>query len=97
MDKKYKSEGTIREMKSNISVTEDELIRAKAELSSLRKNNADLDGDCHEQDKLINQLKTRLAVLEQEVKDKDTLLNKTSAMLETEQQQKVCCSCKVRS
>ena len=88
-DRKYKSEGTIRELKSKLSLTEEELHRAKTELSNLRKNNADLDGDCHEQDKLINQLKMRLAVLEQEVKDKEDVLKKTSDLLSTEQEQKV--------
>ena len=77
-------------MKSKLSLTEEELHRAKTELSNLRKDNADLGGNYHEQDKLINQQKTRLAVLEQEVKDKDNLLSKTSDMLQTEQQQKVC-------
>ena len=76
-------------MKSKLSITEEELHRAKAELSNLRKNNAVLDGGYHEQDKVIVQLKTKLAVLEQEVKDKDSLLNKTTDMLQSEQGQKV--------
>ena len=90
MDRKYKSEGTIREIKSKLSIAEDELHRTKTELSNLRKDNADLGGNFHEKDKLVNQLKTRVAVLEQEVKDKDSLLSKTSDMLQTEQHQKVC-------
>ena len=76
-------------MKSKLSITEEELHRGKTELSNLRKNNAVLDGDYHEQDKVIVQLKTKLAVLEQEIKDKDSLLNKTADMLQSEQGQKV--------
>lgn len=38
---------------------------------------------------IINQLKTRVAVVEQEVKDKDELLKKTSDLLAAGQQQNV--------
>ncbi len=38
---------------------------------------------------MINQLKTRLAVSEQEVKDKDEVMKKTSDLLHTEQEHKV--------
>ena len=38
---------------------------------------------------MINQLRTKAAVLEQEIKDKEQLLQKTSELLTTEQTQKV--------
>ena len=40
-------------------------MRAKQELQSLRKQNTTLDSEYHEQEKLINQMRTKLAVLEQ--------------------------------
>ena len=49
---KYKSESTIREMRSKISGLEEETLRQKQELQSLRKNNAGLDSDYHEQEKV---------------------------------------------
>ena len=55
----------------------------------MRKDNAGLDSNYHEQDKLITQLKTRLAVLEQEVKDKEEVKRKTNDLYSSEQEQKV--------
>ena len=83
-DKKYKSESTIRELKSKLSLLEEEHHRTKAEIQALRKNNSGLDADYHEQEKLINQLKTRLAVIEQELKDKGELLEKSTDMRTTD-------------
>ena len=62
----------------------------RQELQSLRKDNAGLDSNYHEQDKLIAQLKTRLAVLEQEVKDKEEVKRKTADLYSSEQEHKVC-------
>jgi len=64
-------------------------MRAKQELQSLRKQNTTLDSEYHEQEKLINQMRTKLAVLEQEVKDKENLIAKSSDLLGSEQDQKV--------
>jgi spindle assembly abnormal protein 6 len=43
----------------------------------------------HEQEKLINQMRTKLAVLEQELKDKENLIAKSSDLLGSEQDQKL--------
>ena len=48
------------------------------------------DGEYHEQDKMINQLRMRVAVLEQEIKDKEQVLSKSSDLLGAEQDKKVC-------
>ena len=88
-DRKYKSESTIRELKSKLSTLEEEHLRAKQELQNLRKQNTSLDGDYHEQEKVINQLRTRVAVLEQEVKDKEHVLLKSTDLLGSEQEKKV--------
>ena len=88
-DRKYKAEGTIRELKAKLSSLEEEHQRARQELQVLRRDNARLDSGHHEHEKCINQMHTRIAVLEQEVKDKEELLEKTSAMCQSEQEQKV--------
>lgn len=48
------------------------------------------DTDYHEQEKIINQLRMRVAVLEQEIKDKEQVLTKSSDLLGAEQEKKVC-------
>ena len=43
----------------------------KQELHKLRRQNGALDSERHEHNKTLNHLRTRIAVLEQEVKDKE--------------------------
>ena len=43
----------------------------KTELQQIRRENASLDTQFHESDKSINQLRTTVAVLQQEIKDKE--------------------------
>ena len=43
---------------------------ANKDLHKLRRQNTNLDTDRHERDKTLNHLRTRVAVLEQELKDK---------------------------
>ena len=52
MDRKYRSESSIRELKSKLSTLEDEHHRTKLDLQNLRKDNASLDADYHEQEKV---------------------------------------------
>ncbi|XP_046549882.1 LOW QUALITY PROTEIN: spindle assembly abnormal protein 6 homolog [Haliotis rubra] len=87
-DRKYKSESTVRELKSKLSTLEEEHTRAKQEVQTLRKQNASMDSDYHEQGKLVNQLQTRIAVMEQELKDKEQVLSKSSDLLGSEQEKK---------
>lgn len=88
-DRKYKSESSIRELKSKLSTLEEEHMRVKQELQGLRKQNSSLDGEYHEKEKLIHQLTTRVAVLEQEVKDKEIVINRSTDLLSSEQEKKV--------
>ena len=88
-DRKYKSESSIRELKSKLSTLEEEHMRVKQELQGLRKQNSSLDGEYHEKEKLIHQLTTRVAVLEHEVKDKEMVIVKSTDLLSSEQQKKV--------
>ena len=65
-------------------------MRAKQDIQSLRKQNTSLDAEYHEQEKIINQLRMRVAVFEQEIKDKEQVLAKSSDLLGAEQDKKVC-------
>lgn len=55
----------------------------------MRRENSTLDAECHEKEKHINQLQTKVAVLEQEIKDKDQLVLRTKEAFDTIQEQKV--------
>ncbi|XP_025109609.1 spindle assembly abnormal protein 6 homolog [Pomacea canaliculata] len=84
-DNKYKCESQIRELKAKLTVTEEEAAHAKQEVTTLRKQNTAMDFKSHDQEKLMNQLQTRIAVLEQEVKDKEQLLLRSNELLQTQQ------------
>lgn len=88
VDKKYKSDSTIRDLKAKLASLEEECQRSKQQVLSLRRENSALDTECHEKERLVNQLQTRVAVLEQENKDKDQLVLRTKEVLEATQQQK---------
>ena len=47
----------------------------REELQRLRKENAALDASTHTQDKSLSQLRTRVAVLEQELQDKEQVIS----------------------
>lgn len=48
---------------------------AKQELHKLRRENGSLDSERHEHSKTLSQLQTRVAVLEQELRDKEQVAN----------------------
>ncbi|XP_065834488.1 spindle assembly abnormal protein 6 homolog [Oscarella lobularis] len=85
---KYKNDLEIRELVAKAEASETESGRSKSELDTLRGENSRLDAACHEKDKLLHQLKTRLAVLEQEVKDKEEIVTRTSSLLQLSGEQK---------
>ncbi|XP_031231129.1 spindle assembly abnormal protein 6 homolog isoform X3 [Mastomys coucha] len=87
-ERKYKGDSTVRELKAKLAGVEEELQRAKQEVVSLRRENCTLDTECHEKEKHINQLQTKVAVLEQEIKDKDQLVLRTKEAFDTIQEQK---------
>ncbi|XP_039204421.1 spindle assembly abnormal protein 6 homolog isoform X2 [Crotalus tigris] len=88
MERRYKGDSTVRELKAKLSSAEDECQRMKQEVLSLRRENTTLDAECHEKEKQVNQLQMRVAVLEQEIKDKDQLVARTKEVLEATQEQK---------
>ncbi|MBN3315209.1 SAS6 protein, partial [Atractosteus spatula] len=88
MEKKYKSESAVRELRAKLANLEDDYQRSKQELISLRRENSTLDTECHEKEKLLNHLRTRTAVLEQEIKDKEQVVTRTTDIFEAAQEKK---------
>ncbi|XP_068093780.1 spindle assembly abnormal protein 6 homolog isoform X2 [Hyperolius riggenbachi] len=87
-ERRYKSESCIRELKGKLTAMEEENYRVKQEAASFRRENATLDSECHEREKLLNQYKMRTAVLEQEVKDKEQVVIRSTDACESAQEHK---------
>lgn len=54
-----------RDSSSRISKAEEECNRLQTELTSARRRGASLDADFHSKERTVNQLRTKVAVLEQ--------------------------------
>ncbi|XP_008333100.1 spindle assembly abnormal protein 6 homolog [Cynoglossus semilaevis] len=87
-ERKYKNESSIRDLKIKLVGAEEESQRLKQQVLSLRRENSTLDTEVHDKERLVSQLQMRVAVLEQESKDKDQLMRRTKEVLEATQQQK---------
>uniref|UniRef100_A0A3Q1FWH5 Spindle assembly abnormal protein 6 homolog n=1 Tax=Acanthochromis polyacanthus TaxID=80966 RepID=A0A3Q1FWH5_9TELE len=87
-EKKYKNESAIRDLKIKLVGAEEECQRLKQQVLSLRRENSTLDTEVHEKERLVSQLQMRVAVVEQEIKDKDQLMHSTKEMLEATQEQR---------
>ncbi|KAM4023334.1 spindle assembly abnormal protein 6 homolog isoform 2-T2 [Anomaloglossus baeobatrachus] len=88
LEKRYKAESSVREMRAKFQSLEEELQRAQQKVTSLGRENSALDAECHDKEKEMNRLQTRLAVLEQELKDKDQLVLRSNEILAATQEQK---------
>ncbi|XP_014611567.1 PREDICTED: spindle assembly abnormal protein 6 homolog [Polistes canadensis] len=87
-DKLSYLEATNKEQSKQLQNIEKELNLAQKELALLKKQNSKLDIDFHEKDKAVNGLRTKVAVLDQELKDKGVIINKHMEMLKTAKEQK---------
>ncbi|XP_075689459.1 spindle assembly abnormal protein 6 homolog [Rhinoderma darwinii] len=88
LERRYKAESTVRELRAKYQSLEEELQRAQQKVTSLGRENSALDVECHDKEKELNRLQTRLAVLEQELKDKDQLVLRSNEILAATQEQK---------
>lgn len=61
----------------------------RQQVLSLKRENSTLDTAVHEKERLVSQLQMRVAVMEQEIRDKDQLMQHSKEALEATQQQKV--------
>ncbi|XP_046426131.1 spindle assembly abnormal protein 6 homolog [Neodiprion virginianus] len=82
------AEASNKEQVNQLQTVGKELSIAQRDLALMRKQNSKLDVDYHERDKMVNNLKTKVAVLEQEIKDKCILLTKHTEMIKTGKEQK---------
>ena len=89
VDKKYKSESIIRDLKSKLQVLDEELNRTRLELNSVRNENVSSINDNHEKEKAINSLKTKVAVLEQDIKSKNHIIERSQEQVEMANQQRL--------
>ncbi|XP_015607484.1 spindle assembly abnormal protein 6 homolog [Cephus cinctus] len=87
-DKQSLLEATNKEQAKQLQILEKELSVAQRDLSMLKKQNSKLDVDYHDKDKAVNGLRTKVAVLEQELKDKSVLISKHTEMIKTAKEQK---------
>merc|ERR1712142_753283 len=81
VESKYKQEASLRELKGQLRVKEEELTRTKVEMSNLRKEKQMLESSGGDRDRRSTQLSTRLAVAEQELVDKEELVRKQQEMV----------------
>lgn len=88
LEKKYKFESQLQELKLKHGMLQEEYESNKLELSASRKENSRLDSELHNCEKLQNQLKTRISLLEQELKDKNEAFNRSQELFNNEQNQK---------
>lgn len=75
----------MRELKSKLNLTDGENLRSRQDVQNLQTESLALQSECHEKEKMIGQLKTRVAVFEQEIKDKDEIIRKNSELIDSEQ------------
>ncbi|XP_011496647.1 PREDICTED: spindle assembly abnormal protein 6 homolog [Ceratosolen solmsi marchali] len=80
-DKQSLLEATNKEQLKQLQELEKELNMLQRDFSTVKHQNVKLNTDFHEKDKLVNTLSTRVAVLEQELKDKIILINKHTEMI----------------
>uniref|UniRef100_A0A8C5PEI2 Uncharacterized protein n=1 Tax=Leptobrachium leishanense TaxID=445787 RepID=A0A8C5PEI2_9ANUR len=85
----FKAKPTIRELRAKCQGLEEKSQRSQQKVVSLQRDNSALDAECHEKEKEVNRLNTRVAVLEQELKDKEQLLSRSNEVLKASQEQKV--------
>ncbi|XP_032679014.1 spindle assembly abnormal protein 6 homolog [Odontomachus brunneus] len=87
-DKQSFLEVTNTEQMKQLQNLEKELNITQRDLTLLKNQNSKLDMDYHDKDKAVNTLRTKVAVLEQELKDKMVIINKHIEMLKSVKEQK---------
>jgi spindle assembly abnormal protein 6 len=86
---RYKLEASVSELKSKLQVADDELSSVRQEVVKARQESHSLDSAVHELERSIQQLTTRVAVQEQELKDKEEVISRTNQLLNTASEQKL--------
>ncbi|KAJ8682954.1 hypothetical protein QAD02_018746 [Eretmocerus hayati] len=87
-DKQSLLEATNKEQSKQIQELEKELNIVQRDFTALKKQTSRLDTDYQEKDKSVHALSTRVAVLEQELKDKTILINKHTEIMKSAKESK---------
>jgi len=87
-DKHFNIDTNLKETTTRLNKAEEECSRLQQELTSARRRSASLDADFHTKERAVHQLRTKLAVGEQELRDKDILLAKQQDLQTSAQEQK---------
>lgn len=88
LDKKHRSDGTMKEVRTRLSSTENELERCRQELGHAKKHNQHLDKDYQNKYTSVRELESRVGQLEAELRNRESRLQFNEQMIETLQQQK---------
>ena len=86
---KYRNEITINELSSKLKILTEEHQQAKDEIVKYRKTNTTLENDIHQYEKTVNHLRTKIALVEQEVKSKQEVIQQTNDRIAIEHESKV--------
>lgn len=86
---KYRNEININELSSKLKILSEEHQQAKEEIVKYRKTNTTLENDIHQYEKTVNHLRTKIALVEQEVKSKQEVIQQTNDRIAIEQESKV--------
>jgi spindle assembly abnormal protein 6 len=78
---RYKHEASLWEIRGHLSSKEEELARVKMEMSNIRKEKQILESSVGDRDRRSSQLSTRLAVVEQELVDREGLVRQQKEMV----------------
>ncbi|CAB3388944.1 Hypothetical predicted protein [Cloeon dipterum] len=81
-EKLIHTENNVRDLAKLADNTQKELKSAQKEVLTLRKQNSQIDMDYHKKDDAMNSLKTKVAVLEQELKAKLCLIEQQQEVLQ---------------
>eukprot|EP00057_Strongylocentrotus_purpuratus_P024914 XP_011679388.1 PREDICTED: spindle assembly abnormal protein 6 homolog [Strongylocentrotus purpuratus] len=87
-ERRQAQESTIKELRSKLHMLEEDYQRAQRELQSTRRHTDRLETEHTDRGQTVGQLSTRLAVLEQEVGDKQALADKSAQLLEAANESK---------
>ncbi|XP_071800128.1 spindle assembly abnormal protein 6 homolog [Asterias amurensis] len=87
-DKKYHLESSMRELKGRLGTLDEDYKRAQRDLQSLRQQRGSLETDQRSREQTLSQQQTRIAVLQQEVQDKEALLDKGNQLIEAASDQR---------
>jgi len=88
LDKKHRSDDMMKEVRSRLSSTENELERYRQELTHAKKHNQHLDKDYQNKYTTVRELESRVGQLEAELSNRESTLQFSKQMIETQQQQK---------